>query len=126
MDNEAKVIEMDDLKREGVQLIYDTPGAVIVDGQLITEDMKKSFVTISEADKAHWKAKHARLTEEGMQKKGAKRGRKSVITEELGIEILRLSDLGLSSYKIVQQIEVTTGRVLNRRTVDIYLHKHGK
>ena len=99
MSNKVKLINRNDLVDKGIGVITETEEDISLEGFLLTRDIKECLKTIIEADIEHKRIEHTRKIEEGMKKKGVKRGRLP-LSVEIQEEILRLREQGLTYKEI--------------------------
>lgn len=125
MKNKVRVIDREDLVNEGIKIITDTDTeeAISLDGLEINQEIKKCFQTILEADTEFKRKEHTRKIEEGMRKKGVKRGRLP-LADELIKEIIKLRESGMT-YEEVSKGLKEKGKYVSVKTINKYCKRGG-
>ncbi len=118
MSNKIRLVNREDLIKEGLKVIIDSDEIVSFEGLEITQDIKECIQTILEADTEYKRLEHVKKIEQGMKDKGVKRGRLP-LSNELQEEILRLRGQGLTYEEIKRQLE-NENRYVSVKTINKY------
>lgn len=118
MSNKIRLINREDLVKEGLKVIIDSEEMVSFEGLEITQDIKECIQTILEADTEYKRIEHTKKIEEGMKKKGVKRGRLP-LSNELQEEIFRLRSQGMTYEEIKRKLE-NENRYVSVKTINKY------
>ncbi len=118
MSNKIRLINREDLVKEGLKVIIDSDEMVSFEGLEITQDIKECIQTILEADTEYKRIEHVKKIEQGMKEKGVKRGRLP-LSNELQEEILRLRSQGMTYEEIKRKLE-NENRYVSVKTINKY------
>lgn len=118
MSNKVRVINREDLVKEGLKVIIDSEEMISFEGLEITQDIKECIKAMLEVDTEHKRIEHVKKIEQGMKEKGAKRGRLP-LSNELQEKILRLRSQGMTYEEIKNRLE-NENRYVSVKTINKY------